>query len=161
MSDKMEINEITGNLLDFPDGIDVAVHQANCQNIMGGGIAAQVRERYPEVYKADTEAHKEGLALLGFFSGCELRSDPSKIVLNLYGQDRIGEGRQTNSEGLYTALDRAFSLATSTKNPRHIGIPYLMGCGLAGGDWKIVRAMIDVLVEKYSIPVTIVKYDGS
>jgi len=38
-----------GNLLDAPELMKV--HQVNCKGVMGGGIAKQIKERYPLVYK--------------------------------------------------------------------------------------------------------------
>ena len=35
----------------FKSGADLICHQVNCQGVMGSGIAKQVREKYPKVYK--------------------------------------------------------------------------------------------------------------
>ena len=43
----MEI--IDGNIFNCKENI--IVHQTNCQGVMGHGIAAQVKERYPEVFR--------------------------------------------------------------------------------------------------------------
>ena len=50
---KLEL--INGNLLDFPNGINNIAHSCNCRMIMGGGIAKQIKERYPEAYQADVD----------------------------------------------------------------------------------------------------------
>ena len=65
MNQMNEIETIKGNLLDFPPhhpddpdryiGINNIAHSCNCQNVMGGGIAKQIKERYPQAYEADTE----------------------------------------------------------------------------------------------------------
>jgi O-acetyl-ADP-ribose deacetylase (regulator of RNase III) len=55
-----------GNLLDFPThclsfasneyiGINAIAHSCNCQNVMGAGIAKQIKDRYPQAYEADTK----------------------------------------------------------------------------------------------------------
>ena len=43
------IHYVKGNLLD--SDCDYICHQVNCQGVMGSGIAKQIRERWPEVYK--------------------------------------------------------------------------------------------------------------
>jgi len=151
---------IKGNLLDFPDGINILFHQANCHCVMGAGIAAQIKERYPAAYDADLAT--KGQDKLGKFSTALISGDPLKIIVNLYGQDDIG-GRATNYEAIYNAMEVAMErMANSPRKEHfkfHIGIPKGMSCGLASGDWRILEVMIAVLEEKYGIPVTIVEWD--
>jgi O-acetyl-ADP-ribose deacetylase (regulator of RNase III) len=162
------MKQIEGNLLDFPEGITVIAHQANCQATMGSGIAAQIRELYPEAAQIDREAFSKQQAKLGLFSVAKISDDPLKIIVNLYGQFGIKEGlfgieggRDTDYEGLYEAIDKLFrSIKQAEKHDRYIvGFPYLMGCDRGGGDWRIVSAMIEVLEEKYGVKVIIVKYN--
>jgi len=155
------MRQISGNLLDFPEGITVLCHQANCQATMGSGIAAQIRERYPEAALADRDAWKAKEAKLGLFSSVKIND--TKTIVNLYGQYDFKRGRDTDYEGLYLAMDRLFGVISEAKDPSKyvIGIPFGMGCGLGGGDWRIVSAMIEVLEEKYHVPVVIVKYENN
>ena len=157
------ITEIDGDLLDFPNGVDVLFHQANCQNVMGAGIAAQIKQRYPAAFKADADCGPKGSCRLGKFSVAKVNDDPRRFIFNLYGQKTIGGDRSTNYEAIYEAMDRAFHLLETNilehGGTFHVGIPHKMSCALAGGDWRILRAMIEVLVDKYKIPVTIVKYN--
>ena len=59
-----KVELIGGNLLDFPThcvssdkyvGINAIAHSCNCQNVMGAGIAKQIKDRYPQAFEADTE----------------------------------------------------------------------------------------------------------
>ena len=86
------IETIKGNLLDFPPhhpdnpdryiGINNIAHSCNTLNIMGGGIARQIKSRYPQAYEADTEIHmrreyetpEESVDLLGKYSKAEIKS---------------------------------------------------------------------------------------
>lgn len=43
------LKEYVGDL--FDSGADILVHQTNCAGVMGAGIARQVKERYPEVFR--------------------------------------------------------------------------------------------------------------
>ena len=62
------IQIIDGNLLDFPNDIGFIAHSCNTSNIMGAGIARQVKDRYPLAYEADCHARYEGDNLLGDYS---------------------------------------------------------------------------------------------
>jgi O-acetyl-ADP-ribose deacetylase (regulator of RNase III) len=151
---------IKGDLLDFPEGITVIFHQANTHAMMGAGIAGQIRTRYPEAAKADRDAFNGHQAKLGLFSGIKLSDEPPRVIINLYGQENISTSdRQTDYEGLYVAMDRAMSVIAKRPNKDDyiIGVPKGMGCGLGGGDWRIVEAMLEVLSEKYSLEVRIVE----
>ena len=80
----MKTEHIVGDILDFPNDIDIVVHGCNTLNIFGSGIAKQIKDRYPEVYEADTSAHKLKHNKLGYFSGSKLDKLPDKYIINLY-----------------------------------------------------------------------------
>jgi hypothetical protein len=42
----------------------------------------------------------------------------------------------------------------------NIGFPYLMGCGLGGGDWRIVERLIEVAFHNYEGDIIIYKFKG-
>lgn len=150
----MSVEFVEGNLLDFPAGITTIAHCANCQNTFGSGIAKQIKDRYPEAYVADTEAHeevkKQGTALLGLFSTAQT-SDGKKIT-NLYGQERYGKDRRhLDYEGFYVALKGlrdALENAHKAGRTYILGLPFKIGCDRAGGDWMVVYAMILSLFDK-------------
>lgn len=158
MSLENEIGFLHGNLLDFPYGINVIAHSCNTLNVMGAGIAEQIAKRYPEAKEADDVADKAGQNDLGEFSVADIEientssfphqhfgTDKRKCqIYNLYTQDRVGFGREVNYEALY----RNFHLMRNHLNndPETIlGLPHGISCGLAGGSWKIVYAMIEHL----------------
>lgn len=116
---------------------------------MGAGLAKAIQIKWPKVYKEYRVAFKDGGIKLGV---CQLvRIKPALYVANLIGQDRYGRtARMTNYDAVRLALK---SLAEQTKHD--IYIPYLMGCGLAGGDWNKVSSIIE---EELGQQATIVKY---
>ena len=79
----------------FESGADVICHQVNCQGVMGSGIAKQVREKYPWVYKeykkfCDT-ARKEGRSPLGCWQAIQIDEDnPRKYIINIFAQENFG-----------------------------------------------------------------------
>lgn len=82
-----------GNLIELTKSgeFDVVVHGCNCQNVMGSGIAKQLRETWPGVYEADqiaTETWKVPVAKLGNFSTYSgfTEDNRSFTIINAYTQ---------------------------------------------------------------------------
>lgn len=161
----------TGDLLDFK-GVSTIMHCANCQNTMGSGIALQIKKRYPEAYKADTTyndyAHQVGERILGEYSVVHVDSgntDYVETIVNLYGQFNYGtngkSNRYLNYAALFNAIINYVSIETIDltldKGNLKIGVPYLMGCDRAGGDWNIVSQFLDDLEELYPVEFVIFK----
>lgn len=148
----MEI--IEGNIFDCKE--DIIVHQTNCQGVMGHGIALQVKERYPEVFKGyyyycKTNQPEE---ILGTSLICE--ADNGKYVANMFGQLNYGEGLQTDYRKFRKALTEIHDFAKEQN--LSVAIPYKIGCGLAHGDWNTV---FDIICEVFSdnVPYNIYKYE--
>lgn len=147
------VTELMGDLLDFPSGINIIAHCANCQNVMGAGIAAQIKRKYPQAFQVDSEYEGDKLGDLSIAI-----VSPDTYVVNLYGQERFGKGRQVNYEAIYTSLNQLFLFASSRENAV-VGLPKFMGCGLAGGSWPIVYQMIKDRAENYKVKTIIVEYN--
>jgi len=119
--------------------INVLAHQVNLQGAMGAGIAKQIREAFPNVYTAYREALAERGLILG--SVQLVRVGAGLWIANISGQSKFGRGGNHTD---YGALRMAFSdLAELIDGTAlRVGLPYGIGCGLAGGDWSIVSAII-------------------
>jgi O-acetyl-ADP-ribose deacetylase (regulator of RNase III) len=159
------LTEIEGDLLEFPEGIDIICHVSNCKNAMGSGIAKQIREQYPEAYAADTQAAKNNQNILGYFSGCKITSrefDTPKYIINLYGQENVGiDKRQLDYEGFYSALERLKQALDEKGTQFTLGFPERIGSDRAGGDWNVVKAMIlSVFGNQENYKIVIVKFKG-
>lgn len=146
------IENRVGNIFEQGD-INVIVHQANCYHTMGSGIAKIIREEYPEAYEADCKTIK-GTEKLGTYSTAFIkRGDREFVIANLYGQggfDKRKQGlRDTNYDALHDALvslrDDILKANEGTSRTITIGVPYGIGCGLGGGRWGIVTAIIQVV----------------
>ena len=149
------------NLLDTQ--ADIIGHCCNCQNTMGSGVAAAIRQEYPEVYDVDCQTVKGDRKKLGTVS-LAVVVDPTlhknqtiKAVVNLYGQYSYGGERPMSYEAIYTALV-AFKekLKPAVKT---VAFPYKMACDAAGGDFRIVEKMIEVVFENSSVDVIICRFD--
>jgi len=154
------IEHKTGNLLDFGHGITMIAHCANIKNCFGSGIALQIKEEYPAAYEADCEAAEKGKNNLGQFSVAKLPN--GKFIVNLYGQSLYGmDERQLDYEAIYIALEELHRLLLEAKEKGKVhilGVPKLMGCFRAGGSWKVVNAMLEVIFLDSPIKLVIVEY---
>lgn len=151
------ITEHQGDLLSSP--CTIIMHQANCQKTMGAGIAKQIKQKYPEAYRADCR-FSIGLpphAKLGQFSWAQAAD--GRYIVNLYGQLYYGRNtQQTDYNALSSALQQAFHWAkTNFPNPV-IGLPKGMGCNNAGGDWNVVYGIIETVAKMHQVPVQLYQY---
>lgn len=155
--DTKNIVEIDANLLEYP--LDGFMHQANCMHTMGGGIAARIKAKYPEAFKADLSHGRRGdPTRLGKFSWVKAHDD--KIIYNLYGQYNLGMWyRQTNYEAVYNGMTLIRKHAIEN-NVLRLGLPRNMGCRLGGGSWNVVSAMVYDIFLGHPINIFICNYDG-
>lgn len=133
------LRQVQGSIFNAPKG-SVIIQQVNCQNRMGAGIAKAIYERYPIVKSAYHEHcnNKNPESLLGTI---QVVPTEDYIFVNLFGQLTYGrEGLHTNYEAFARAL---VDIRVHFRNHNvQFALPYNIGCGLAGGDWTIVRNII-------------------
>lgn len=128
------MNIVQGDILDITRGI--ICHQVNCRHVMGAGLAAAIRKKYPRHY-ADYVSRVPHLGGLVF---TQVSND--LYIVGIYGQRDIGtHQRQTDYEALEKGLIAAGAFAKSIGLPLYL--PYGIGCGLAGGDWNVVSGIIE------------------
>lgn len=141
------VKYVKGNLLD--SNCDYICHQVNCQGVMGSGIAKQIRERWPKVY----EGYKrfcdyiisQGGTLLGktFIT----TGGSSKHIVNMFSQDNYGYdgARYTSYDAFAHCLN---SMRDHIRSDKTIGFPKNIGCGLGGGNWNVISALIEEILGK-------------
>lgn len=137
---------------------DAIGHGCNCFNTMGGGIAAQVRSRYPDAWAKDQNTISGDINKLGTFTVCDSYYDKPYFrnrLYNLYTQYDFGGGGRIYLN--YDALKLCFYKLNLLEKGKKIGLP-MIGCGLAGGDEITVTKLIDLYLK--DCDVTLVKYKG-
>jgi len=153
------IKRITGNLLEC---CGILVHGCNCRGVMGAGVAAALRARWPAIYDAYREKFlREGL-MLG--EGVVVASAADKhrwpidaevhtwsqqlpsatMVVNMMTQEDYGRNPSRVYVD-YEAISHGFEnvvkpLAQKTGLP--VYFPKI-GCGLANGNWQEVGKRIE------------------
>ena len=133
----------------------VIMHQANCFSTMGAGIAKSIAKLYPEAKVADKGYQGKPKEKLGKFS---MATVEKVTIVNLYGQFHFGaHKKQTNYEMLEKAIDIFFEFAIKNNNINleKVGVPYKIGCGLAGGDWDVVKKILERQSEKHKVDIYI------
>lgn len=149
------IKYFTGDVLN--SDADVILQQVNCKGKMGAGLALQVRNKYPFVYKQYTafcSKAENSSSLLGQVLIVPVSDEQS--IANLFAQDGYAAyGFTTTCHTDYKALRKCLKIINRKYKKKRVALPYLLGCGLAGGDWTIVKEIIeeelrDCEVEIYS-----------
>ena len=154
----MKITEIDLNIVNAH--VDIIAHCCNCFCTMGSGVALAIRQKYPEAYETDCLTESGNKSKLGTISIAHIESPNSRIkyVANLYGQYTYArKEREVNYEAIYRALCILRDFCCG-KGLTSIGFPKNMGSGLAGGDWRIIKTMIEVVFESTEMEVVICNY---
>ena len=144
----------------FESGADVICHQVNCQGVMGGGLAKQVREKYPrifEFYKNRCDDARNKKSLLGVVQFASIGD--GRHIANLFAQETFGYDDKCYTD--YKALKTCLTTVRDAPAKKDvIAIPYMIGCGLARGDWNVVYNIIQEVFEDSEIEVLICEYKG-
>jgi O-acetyl-ADP-ribose deacetylase (regulator of RNase III) len=154
-----------GNLLDLAEAgeFDIVVQGCNCFNTMGGGIAREIRERYPYAARIDAETKKGDYNKLGNWTESEAGDyfdtatfsrnnkfqvgDPKRFtIINAYTQYNMSQGTDVFE---YTAFELILQKLIHTYGNKRMGFPYI-GMGLAGGDKETIMAMLEDFAQGVS-----------
>ncbi len=143
------IHYYKGSLFTAP--VQAIAHVANCHCTMGSGIAKVIKDTYPEAYRADCETTKGDYSKLGNISSASVLNtkDEIRVIHNIYAQYLYGIGvRHLNYEALYTGLTAVKQNLGGSNYC--LGLPFKMGSDRAGGDFRVVESMIEVIFEHYT-----------
>ena len=139
---------VQGNLL--KSDCHVIIHQANCMGTFGSGIARQIKEMYPKAYQADLNfpVPIKSKERLGQYSVALVEN---KFIVNLYSQYAYGRNKvHTDYSAMEKALDTLLGRITNYNSELKIGLPYLIGAGLAGGDATTILGILERVSKKHN-----------
>ena len=141
----MTLKHTKGNLLDLAEAgeFDVIVQGCNCFNTMGGGIAREIRIRYPMAAQVDIETIFAYYNKLGNYTTA---FTGKFLIVNAYTQYGMSKSEDMFE---YAAFELICQKLVHSYGDKRIGLPYI-GMGLAGGDKKRIITMI----EKFATEVT-------
>lgn len=168
--------EIEGNIIELAKSgkYDCVVHGCNCFNNQGAGLAPQMAaafdtDRFPMELKGKGDINKLGqIDYVHVIQQADLNYSSitfqgetetyftvrnTLTVINLYSQYHFGH--QYGIPVDYDAIRLGLRKINAIFKQKSILLP-LIGCGLAGGDWCVVKEII--LQELRDMKVTVVHY---
>lgn len=134
------------------------LHQVNCLSAMGAGVALSISNKWPVVrfeYLKFSKNIEKPKYLLGQMQYVKVERD--LIVINsftqlYYGNSYYDNETYTNEDLLIKNIKIASDKAKL--NNKKLFIPYLIGCGLAGGNWnnifKNIKDIDNLIIVKYN-----------
>ena len=130
-----DLKEVKGDLLSVKRGI--IVHGCNAQGIMGGGVAALIKRKWPRAYEEYCIVHKHCGLQLGQVLFVEV--EPFLVVANMITQEGFSDGVDTD----YDAIQDGFRTVAEWGKHHDLPIHYpKVGSGIGGGEWDIIYDII-------------------
>jgi len=170
--------EVTGNLITLAKQgeFDVIAHGCNCFCTMGAGLAPQMADAFGcDKFNMEGESYRGEFGKLGNIDFEDVYINPTTgqvvpfnetsgdahvlTVVNCYSQFGFGKNHKNGSVAPldYAALELCLKKINYEFSGERVGLPQI-GCHLAGGDWNIVKKMIQDHVSDCDVVVVI--YDG-
>ncbi len=130
----------------------IIVQQVNAQGVMASGIAKEIRAKWPKVWDEYSKVVRQhtidmGAGYMGMVIPVEVEED--LWVMNVVGQQFYGRDSTVRYTS-YDALDKGFQrikhLDQMIRENYDIALPLhfpKIGCGLGGGKWNVVSALIE------------------
>lgn len=148
----MNYNEVTGDLIKMAKAgdFDVIAHGCNCFCTMGAGIAPQMAKAFgADKFQMEGKSYQgdpNKLGCIDFEDKPLLQKGQMVTVVNAYTQYDLGRNHKDKGGKIapidYEALTLCMRKMNMYFKDAHIGLPGLIGCGLAGGDPDRVKAII-------------------
>lgn len=156
------IKIIKGNL--FRTKAKFICHQVNCMGVMESGVALQIKQKYPHVYKEYKKVASEDMLgevqiipvnakFIGHRPGDlwydmeEKGFKETQWICNLFAQESYGyDGKQYTSNEALRQCFRTLAWIVHEKNSnfgKTIAMPYKIGCYRGGSDWSDVANIIE------------------
>jgi len=153
----MAFKEINGNLISLAKegNYDLIIQGCNCFCTMKAGFAKDVARNFVDAVRVDAKTIKGDITKLGNYTIGKYQhyNQPSFLIINCYTQYRAD---RTSMQLDYEALILCLRKINFNFSGKKIGVP-LIGCGLAGGDWNIVKGILQT--ELVDMDVTVVHYE--
>lgn len=136
--------EFNGDLFDGP--CRVIAHGCNAKGVMGAGVAAQIKDRFPDAFMAYRAAFEHGGLEPGHIIAHQ--TPDGFTILNCITQENYG---RVGTFVLPDAIWRCFS-AINIMGFQKVAIPRI-GSGFGGGEWEKIRPIIHKAMSRTSLNV--------
>ena len=123
------------------------MHQVNCQDVIGAGVAKALYTKYPKIKSAFhkmAEKDSYNTPEKHFCLVQPVTITPELIILNSYSQLYFGRNKSlkyTDESKLMANLRKLDNYAKERNLPAYV--PEKIGCNLANGDWNKIKDFIE------------------
>lgn len=142
------VRYIKGNLFDSRD--DIIAHGVNCRGGFGSGVAYAVAQYYPKAKEFYLEKFEQEGWDLGDVQFVTVVG--GKVIANCATQDAYYPRNKCHAD--YPAIRKCMERVKEFAKSRgySVSIPKI-GAGLAGGDWNIIKSILDEVFSDYDVTV--------
>lgn len=138
--------EIKGDITFVTHGI--ICQQVNTKGVMGAGLAFQLKTKWPVIYADYDLAYRRQELRLGSVVYTNIVQKDFKLqVASLCAQLDYGNVkgmRYTSYKAFAECLEKLVIWhAACLQGKLPVYFPYKIGCGLAGGEWAVVKPLIE------------------
>ncbi|MEI8216565.1 MAG: macro domain-containing protein [Eubacteriales bacterium] len=126
------VNIKNGDLLKCEE--DIICHQVNTFGEMGGGVAYQIKMKYPKANR-EYEEFCFGKSEEDLIGEVCMVDCGDKIIANLFSQ------RDFDTD--YEALAKCLKFVADNYKGKSLAMPLGIGCGIASGNWDTVYGIIE------------------
>jgi O-acetyl-ADP-ribose deacetylase (regulator of RNase III) len=140
-------------------GHKLICHCVNDKKVMGAGVALALLKKWPQVRNEYIKWSKKDNFQLGNIQTVKAENDI--VVVNMIAQHNIVFNENGIPPVRYEALSKCLQKVArlAIKYNASVHLPYLLCCGLAGGDWKIVEPLLIKELCENNVEVVIYKYN--
>lgn len=135
----------------FESGADIIGHGVNCKGGFGSGVAGVVAQKYPKArHRYLDKFQNEGWSL-GDVQFVKVLGK-QEYIANCATQFNYGYTGECNADypAIRTCMEKVRDYAKANKFT--VAIPKI-GAGLAGGDWNIIKGILDEVFVDYDCTV--------
>jgi O-acetyl-ADP-ribose deacetylase (regulator of RNase III) len=132
-----------GNVLDVKEGI--IIHGCNARGVMGGGVAAEVKARWPGAFSAYYAKCKANIAEPSTILGEIIwyQAGPQLWIANAITQANFGRDPSVRYVR-YDAVQQSFRKVAEEAFNLKLSVHYpMIGAGLGNGDWSLIHEIIN------------------
>jgi O-acetyl-ADP-ribose deacetylase (regulator of RNase III) len=149
------LKTINGNLLDANE--PYILHQCNCVSENAKALAEQIFKKYPysNTYSKRVHGIKSTYGIPGTIDICT--DTNNKTIINAYAQIYPSTAKYDDTQHKRLTWFRECLDHVRHKNINNIAMPYNIGCGAAGGDWKQYYEILETFANDNKIHITLYK----
>jgi O-acetyl-ADP-ribose deacetylase (regulator of RNase III) len=119
-------------------------HQCNCLTKKGAGLSYVMFKKFPhaDIYSKRTSKDQPGTIVIR-------GSEKERYVINMLAQVCPGKPRPNDTKQMRIKwFQQCLEKISEIKDLDSIAFPHNIGCGLAGGDWKVYEKMLNEFASK-------------